>query len=264
MCSYLQEEEGLLQLEEDGVGAAGRAGRRSYCTSAWEEELLHIGLGEELLQKATFYEIHGKSSEGRPMVNFVDFASSSGLSGEQVGAVHHARYLTAFSIVRLRHYNTTGPVCFSTAGAYGRDISRMATTTRGGGTSPAMSMKLLVDTKAGCVLFAEAGKDVVDFLLSLLALPVGTAVSLLGKRSMVGSAGHLYASVQRLDDAYVLPGADIDALLRPAVPSPAAASNVSLLCLPGPSSSAASKRFFWCGEDHSRSYAYGHGCGPGN
>ncbi|XP_044973126.1 uncharacterized protein LOC123440628 [Hordeum vulgare subsp. vulgare] len=135
----------------------------------------------------------------------------------------------------------------------------MATTTRGGGTSPAMSMKLLVDTKAGCVLFAEPGKDVVDFLFSLLALPVGTAVSLLGKRSMVGSAGHLYASVQRLDEAYVLPGADIDALLRPAVPSPAAASNVSLLCLPGPSSSAASKRFFWCGEDHSRSYAYRYG-----
>lgn len=133
----------------------------------------------------------------------------------------------------------------------------MATTT--GGTSPAMSMKLLVDTKAGRVLFAEAGKDVVDFLFSLLALPVGTAVGLLGKRSMVGSAGDLYASVQRLDAAYLLPGADIGALLRPAVPSPAAASNISLLCLPGPSSSAASKLVFWCGEDHSRSYAYGYG-----
>ncbi|XP_073352066.1 uncharacterized protein [Aegilops tauschii subsp. strangulata] len=125
----------------------------------------------------------------------------------------------------------------------------MATTA--GGRSPAMSMKLLVHTKAGRVLFAEAGKDVVDFLFSLLALPVGTAVGLLGRRSMPGSAGDLYASVQRLDADYLLPGADIDALLRPAVPS-----NISLLCLPGPSSSAASKRVFWCGEDHSRSYCY--------
>nr|XP_045090241.1 uncharacterized protein LOC109741352 [Aegilops tauschii subsp. strangulata] len=115
----------------------------------------------------------------------------------------------------------------------------MATTA--GGRSPAMSMKLLVHTKAGRVLFAEAGKDVVDFLFSLLALPVGTAVGLLGRRSMPGSAGDLYASVQRLDADYLLPGADIDALLRPAVPS-----NISLLCLPGPSSSAASKRVFWC------------------
>ncbi|XP_044337539.1 uncharacterized protein [Triticum aestivum] len=106
----------------------------------------------------------------------------------------------------------------------------MATTT--GRTSPAMSMKLLVDAKAGRVLFAEAGKDVVDFLFSLLALPVGTAVRLLGRRSVPGSASDLYASVQRLDAAaYLLPGADIGALLRPAVPS-----SIPLLCLPGPSS----------------------------
>ncbi|KAM3353304.1 hypothetical protein ACQJBY_024455 [Aegilops geniculata] len=141
----------------------------------------------------------------------------------------------------------------------------MATTTGGTSPDPAMSMKLLVDTKAGRVLFAEAGKDVVDFLFSLLALPVGTAVSLLGRRSMPGSAGDLYASVQRLDAAaYLLPGADIGALLRPAVPSPAAASNIALLCLPGTSSSAASKPVFWCGEDHSRSYAYGRSGRPGH
>jgi hypothetical protein len=123
-------------------------------------------------------------------------------------------------------------------------------------------MKLLIDTTARRVLFAEASKDVVDFLFSLLALPVGTAVGLLGTESMVGSAGHLYASVARLDRAYVLPGADLDALLRPALPSPAAASNISLLRLPGPSSSAAapSKQFFWCGQNHSPSCSWR----PGN
>ncbi|CAM0879540.1 unnamed protein product [Alopecurus aequalis] len=35
------------------------------------------------------------------------------------------------------------------------------------GTRPALSMKLLIDTRAQRVLFAEANKDVVDFLFSL-------------------------------------------------------------------------------------------------
>ncbi|VAH72904.1 unnamed protein product [Triticum turgidum subsp. durum] len=118
-------------------------------------------------------------------------------------------------------------------------------------TGPAMSMKLLVDTKVGRVLFAEAGKDVVDFLFSLLALPVATAVKLLGADSMVGSAGDLYASVQKLDGSYVLPGANIDALLRPAVPTPAAAPNISLSLLLLPSPSPA---FFRCGYCHSPGY----------
>ncbi|KAM0824064.1 hypothetical protein ACQ4PT_070458 [Festuca glaucescens] len=113
-----------------------------------------------------------------------------------------------------------------------------------------LSMKLLIDTKAQRVLFAEANKDVVDFLFSLLALPVATAVRLLGTGSMGGSAGNLYASAARLDRAYVLPGADMDALLRPAVSSQAAASNISLLRLPDPSP----KGFFRCGHCQSLTY----------
>ncbi|WMV35336.1 hypothetical protein MTR67_028721 [Solanum verrucosum] len=35
-------------------------------------------------------------------------------------------------------------------------------------------MKLLIDTKAGKVLFAEAEKDCVDFHFHILSLPVGT------------------------------------------------------------------------------------------
>ncbi|KAF7044417.1 hypothetical protein CFC21_053644 [Triticum aestivum] len=100
-------------------------------------------------------------------------------------------------------------------------------------------MKLLVDTKARRVLFAEAGKDVVDFLFSLLALPIGTAVKLIGAKSMVGSAGDLYRSVEKLDGTYVQPGAAKDAILRPVMArSPA---NSALLGLPTPSN-----RFFRC------------------
>ncbi|KAM0903876.1 hypothetical protein ACQ4PT_018399 [Festuca glaucescens] len=98
----------------------------------------------------------------------------------------------------------------------------MATTTTP--ASSALSMKLLIDTKAQRVLFAEASKDVVDFLFSLLALPVGTAVKLLGKDSMVGCVGNLYSSVEKLDGTYVQPGAAKGAVLHPAVATEAVAS----------------------------------------
>ncbi|TVU21807.1 hypothetical protein EJB05_31470, partial [Eragrostis curvula] len=52
--------------------------------------------------------------------------------------------------------------------------------------TPVLRMKLLVDTTTQRVVFAEAGKDVVDFLFSLLALPVATAVALVGKDSAAG------------------------------------------------------------------------------
>ncbi|PAN32309.1 hypothetical protein PAHAL_5G477100 [Panicum hallii] len=107
-----------------------------------------------------------------------------------------------------------------------------------------LSVKLLIDRKAQRVLFAEAGKDVVDFLFSLLALPVATAVKLVGEGSVAGSVGNLYASVDRLDSTYVQPGAAKDSLLRPAVLSAAAAGS-SLLCLPAPPSGQP-KSFYRC------------------
>uniref|UniRef100_A0ACD5TRA9 Uncharacterized protein n=1 Tax=Avena sativa TaxID=4498 RepID=A0ACD5TRA9_AVESA len=125
----------------------------------------------------------------------------------------------------------------------------MATTTT---TSTALSMKLLVDTQAQRVLFAEASKDVVDFLFSLLALPVGTAVKLLGKDSMVGCVGSLYSSVEKLDGTYVQPGAAKDALLHPTVLSPAVSNESSLLGLPSPEAPEP-KMFYRCNK----------GCSPG-
>ncbi|KAG0536506.1 hypothetical protein BDA96_03G069500 [Sorghum bicolor] len=79
-----------------------------------------------------------------------------------------------------------------------------------------LSMKLLVDTKAARVLYAEASKDVVDFLFSLLTLPVGTVVKILGNDAMVGSIGNLYGSVEKLDETYVRSADAKGALLAPA------------------------------------------------
>ncbi|CAL4958238.1 unnamed protein product [Urochloa decumbens] len=106
-------------------------------------------------------------------------------------------------------------------------------------TAAALRMKLLIDTKSRRVLFAEAGKDAVDFLFSLLTLPLATAAALLGAGSAPGSVGTLYASVERLDDSYLLPGADKGALLRPALAvSPAATASSSLLLPPPPPAAA--------------------------
>ncbi|XBI12418.1 hypothetical protein VPH35_139295 [Triticum aestivum] len=77
-------------------------------------------------------------------------------------------------------------------------------------------MKLLLDTKVHRVLYAEAGKDVVDFLFSLLTLPVGTIVKLLTGDSMAGSMGNLYSSVNKLDDTYVCRDDTKNVLLTPA------------------------------------------------
>jgi hypothetical protein len=79
-----------------------------------------------------------------------------------------------------------------------------------------LSMKLLVNSKTQRVLYAEAGKDVVDFLFSLLTMPVGTAAKLLTADSMVGSVGNLYSSVEKLEDTYISCDGAKKALLTPA------------------------------------------------
>ncbi|XP_066310855.1 uncharacterized protein [Miscanthus floridulus] len=76
-------------------------------------------------------------------------------------------------------------------------------------------MKLLVNTKAGRVLYAEAGKDVVDFLFSLLTLPLGAVVKMLSKDAMVGCIGNLYGSVEEMDSAYLRSAEAKNALLSP-------------------------------------------------
>ncbi|KAL9143479.1 hypothetical protein ABFS82_14G239700 [Erythranthe guttata] len=68
-----------------------------------------------------------------------------------------------------------------------------------------VSMKLLIDTHAKRVLFAEADNDCVDFLFYILSLPVANLVNLVGKNQMVGSLGNLYESIENMNDSYVQP-----------------------------------------------------------
>ncbi|PUZ58102.1 hypothetical protein GQ55_5G482400 [Panicum hallii var. hallii] len=78
-------------------------------------------------------------------------------------------------------------------------------------------MKLLVDRASQSVLFAEAGKDVVDFIFGLLAMPLGAAASLLraegAAAGALGSVVNVYASVEKMDAAYMQGPEARDALL---------------------------------------------------
>ncbi|MBA0841592.1 hypothetical protein Goarm_004076, partial [Gossypium armourianum] len=82
-------------------------------------------------------------------------------------------------------------------------------------TSTTVTLKLLIDTKGQRVLYAEAGKDFVDFLFNMLLLPVGTVIRLLAKEGMVGCLANLYESVENLDDTYFQPKTNKDTLLKP-------------------------------------------------
>ncbi|XP_016466347.2 uncharacterized protein LOC107789093 [Nicotiana tabacum] len=79
-----------------------------------------------------------------------------------------------------------------------------------------LSMKLLIDTTARKVLFAEAEKDCVDFLFHILSLPVGTVTKLLKEKEMkCGCLPNLYASVENLNDKYIQSNQCKDILLEP-------------------------------------------------
>jgi hypothetical protein len=83
-------------------------------------------------------------------------------------------------------------------------------------SSKVISLKLLVDKSSNKVLFAEAGKEFVDFLFGLLQIPLGSIMGVLWNHGIAGSAGSLsriYGSVQNLDPTYLLQTKD--SLLTP-------------------------------------------------
>ncbi|PUZ63712.1 hypothetical protein GQ55_3G090000 [Panicum hallii var. hallii] len=83
-----------------------------------------------------------------------------------------------------------------------------------------ISLKLLVDNKTKKVLFAEAGKEFVDFVFGLLTLPIGAVVKLISAGTMHGSIGRLYQSVDNISASYLLPNTDKKGLLQPKVLQP--------------------------------------------
>ncbi|XP_058181393.1 uncharacterized protein LOC131299838 [Rhododendron vialii] len=112
-------------------------------------------------------------------------------------------------------------------------------------SSKQVSLKLLIDAKNNKVLFAEAGKDFVDFLFTLLSLPVGSVIRLLTAKSMVGCLGNLYGSIENMNETYMQPNHNKEDLLKPkAVVS---SKEVPLLLTDDVS---AVKKVYMCGSYH--------------
>ncbi|GJZ51542.1 hypothetical protein Tco_0606057 [Tanacetum coccineum] len=95
---------------------------------------------------------------------------------------------------------------------------------------PNVKLKLLIDKKGERVLFAEAGKDFVDFLFSLLTLPIGSIMGLLGEnKDMDGGLTKLYQSVGDFDKDYIISDHEKSAVLKPKSLLPFRSPRVSLL-----------------------------------
>ena len=77
-----------------------------------------------------------------------------------------------------------------------------------------VSLKLLIDKERERVLFAEAGKEFIDFLLSIPALPLGSFIPLFEKQGMVGSFGNIYHSIDNLGTVYLQPNVNKETLLK--------------------------------------------------
>ncbi|KAL6128295.1 hypothetical protein ACLB2K_071650 [Fragaria x ananassa] len=107
-------------------------------------------------------------------------------------------------------------------------------------SSTSVSLKLLIDTKNRKVLFAEASKEVVDFLFTLLFLPIGPEIRLLPKNGMVHCLGNLYESVKELNDTYLQPNLNKDSLLKPQ--STVAGANILHLTY----NDSTAKKFYVC------------------
>ena len=80
-----------------------------------------------------------------------------------------------------------------------------------------VSLKLVIDRDSQRVLFAEAGKEFIDFLFQILALPVGTFIPLFEKQGMQGSFGNIFESIENLGSIYLQPSVNKEILLKPKV-----------------------------------------------
>ena len=112
-----------------------------------------------------------------------------------------------------------------------------------------VSLKLLIDRENQRVLYAEAGKDFVDFLFHILVLPVGSYMPLLKKPEMVGSFHNIYEGIENLSSSYLKPYAKKETILNPKVHIYDAGSVPRLL--PNIESSISTK-FYRCSTSYNR------------
>ncbi|KAK0604091.1 hypothetical protein LWI29_011865 [Acer saccharum] len=81
------------------------------------------------------------------------------------------------------------------------------------------------------VVYAEAGKDFVDFLFGLMQVPIGTIMGSLLEISMPssGSFGRIYVSVMNLNPSYLQSNVSKDVILKPKTASSSTIDSIPLL-----------------------------------
>ncbi|KAL8031338.1 hypothetical protein ABFX02_13G017700 [Erythranthe guttata] len=85
--------------------------------------------------------------------------------------------------------------------------------------SKKMILRLMVQKSNNKLLFAQAGDDFVDFLFSLLIIPVGGVECLLGGNTRLKSIDNLYNSIADIDDKYMATRDMRNRITDPKIPS---------------------------------------------
>ncbi|XP_073044488.1 uncharacterized protein [Primulina eburnea] len=109
--------------------------------------------------------------------------------------------------------------------------------------SKKIALKALVQKSTHRVLLAQTRHEFIDFLFSLLIIPLGRVQFLLGKSTCLGSINNLYRSISNWEDVdYMMSKEAVDALLDPQIP-PYYLSSYQILSLNQQSSSAVHFRY---------------------
>eukprot|EP01018_Ginkgo_biloba_P010155 Gb_20221 [translate_table: standard] len=101
-----------------------------------------------------------------------------------------------------------------------------------------MNLRLLINKKTQRILYAEAGKDLVDLLFSFLLLPTGAVIKLLADNKYpdkVGCLTNLYNSVDKLQPRYM--SGDKSELLHPKIGRAPTNFSTNMLPIQAPSES---------------------------
>ncbi|KAF5461662.1 hypothetical protein F2P56_017740 [Juglans regia] len=117
-----------------------------------------------------------------------------------------------------------------------------------------ISLKLFIDKKRNRVLFAEAGKDFVDFLFQSFTLPVVTVTSFLKSEDMLGCLQNLYESIENPSHNCIQPGqSKEDLVLKPKLVMSGATDS---LLLPRVESSYTFRKLYKCSNNSCSSRDY--------
>eukprot|EP01018_Ginkgo_biloba_P010429 Gb_20162 [translate_table: standard] len=101
-----------------------------------------------------------------------------------------------------------------------------------------MNLRLLINKKTQRILYAEAGKDLVDLLFSFLLLPTGAVIKLLADNKYpdkVGCLRNLHISVDKLQPRYM--SGDKSELLHPKIGRAPTNFSTNMLPIQAPSES---------------------------